>query len=324
MTRYKVFIPEPICEESRKVLEEVAEAKVGRKDGRYTEEELVKELEDVDAVLTTSRYRFTRKVIDAAKRLKIIAKMGSKPDNIDIEAATEKGIVVTWTPNANDDSVAELTIAFMLALSKKLFFMMQHLKKGRWRNRMTTVAHELSGKAVGIIGLGSVGYKVTEKLKGFNVKVLCYDPYVSEERAKKVGAKMVNLGTLLEESDVVTIHAALTEKTRGLIGEKEMKKMKKSAFIINTARGSIIDEIALHKALKNRWIAGAALDVFEREPPLPDNPLLKLDNIIFTPHVASWTYESLRRQASVAAKDVVRFLQGEKPRHILNLKHSHA
>lgn len=317
MGRCIVFIPEAIREESHKILKEVAEVRIGQH-GEYTREELIEELRDVDAVLTTSRYRFTQDVIDEAKKLKMIAKMGSKPDNIDIEAATERGVIVTWTPNTNDDSVAEHAIALMLALSKKLFFMTERLKMGRWRDRTTTVTNELVDKTVGVIGLGSIGCKVAEKLKGFNVKIVCYDPYASQEGAKKVGVKMVDLETLLRESDIVTIHAALTKETRGLIGETELKKMKKSAFIVNTARGPIVDEGALCKALKEEWISGAALDVFETEPPSPRNPLLKLSNVIVTPHIAAWTHESLRRQAFVAAEDVVRLLEGQLPRHILN------
>lgn len=317
MRRVKVFIPEVICEESHEALRKVADIKVG-KDGTYTEEELAEEVKDADAVLTTSRYRFTGKVIASAKKLKIIAKYGAKPDNIDIEAATRKGVLVTWTPSTNDESVAEHTIALMLALSKNLPFLMQHIKNGGWRSRTSTMTHELLGKTVGMVGLGAVGRKVVGKLKGFSVKMLVYDPYISEEHVNEVGARKVDLDTLLRKSDIVTVHAALTEDTRGLIGERELKKMKRNAFIVNTARGSIINEEALCKALENRWISGAALDVFEREPPSRDSSLFGLKNVVLTPHIAAWTHESLRRQAFLATEDVLRFFKGQTPKHVLN------
>jgi len=319
MKRFKVFIAEPEFRESHEILEEVAEVRVGQKDRRYTEEELMRELEDMDALLITSRERVTKKVIEAAKRLKIVAKYGAKPDlvNVDIEAATKKGIPVTWTPSSNADSVAEHAISLIMALMKKIFLSSSHLKTGGWRIE-TLCGYELMNKTIGIIGLGAVGYKVAEKIRGFGVKILVYDPYISEELAKIVEAQVVGLGTLLKESDVISVHAALTEKTRGLIGERELKMMKKSALIINTARGAIIDEKALYKALKEGWIAGAGLDVFEEEPARPDNPLFTLDNVVVTPHVAAFTYEALRRETFMAAEEVIRVLRGEKPKFVIN------
>ena len=319
MKRFKVFIPEPEFEGSHKILEEIAEVKVGQKDRRYTEEEMIRELEDVDALVITSRERVTKKVIEATKRLKIIAKYGAKPDlvNVDIEAATKKGIPVTWTPSSNADSVAEHAITLSMALMKKIFLSSPHLKRGGWRSE-TLCGYELLNKTVGIIGLGAVGYKVAEKIRGFGVKILVYDPYISKERAKAVGAEVVGLETLLKESDIISVHAALTEETRGLIGEGELKMMKKSAFIINTARGAILNERALYKALKEGWIAGAGLDVFEEEPARPDNPLFALDNVIVTPHVAAFTHEALRRETFMAAEEVIRVLRGEKPKFVIN------
>jgi len=316
---FKVFIPEPEWEESHKVLEEIAEVKIGEPDVVYTESQLIKEITDVDALIITSQHHVSRKVIEAARKLKVIVKYGSKPgiDNVNLNAATEKGIVVCYTPYANSDSVAEHTIALILALLKKLDTMSFRLRQGKWRDK-SLLGYELLGKTVGIIGLGSVGCKVAEKIRGFGVKLTAYDPYVSKETAKRVGVRLVDLETLLKESDILTIHAALTERTVHLIGEKELKLVKKSAFIINTARGAIIDEKALIKALKEGWIAGAALDVFEEEPPKPDNPLLKMDNVLVTPHFASCTYEAYQREAFMAAEEVLRVLQGMKPNFVVN------
>jgi len=316
---FKVFIPEPEWEESHKVLEEIAEVEIGEPGVLYTENQLIKETTDVDALIITSQHHVSRRVIEAARKLKVIVKYGSKPgiDNVDIDAATEKGIVVCYTPYANSDSVAEHTIALILALLKKLDAMSFRLRQGKWRDK-SLLGYELLGKTVGIVGLGSVGCKVAEKIRGFGVKLIAYDPYVSKETAKRVGVRLVDLETLLKESDILTIHAALTERTVHLIGEKELKLVKKSAFIVNTARGAIIDEKALIKALKEGWIAGAALDVFEEEPLKPDNPLLKMDNVLVTPHFASCTYEAYQREAFMAAEEVLRVLRGMKPKFAAN------
>lgn len=252
MKPYKVFIPEVICKESHKVLEEIAEVIEGC--GYYTENELIEQVKDVDAILTTSRNKFTKKVLENAEKLKLIIKYGAKPDNVDIKTATELGIIVEWTPRVEEDSVAEHAVTLILALCKRLFFMMDHLKKGGWRRIDTTLTHELMGKTVGIIGLGGIGRKVAEKLAGFKVRLIYYDPYVPEEIGKELGAMKVDLDTLLRESDIITIHARLTEESRGLIGEEELRKMKRTAFLVNTARGAIIDEKALCKALKEKWI----------------------------------------------------------------------
>lgn len=313
----RIFIPELIDEDSLGILRKVGEIKIGH--GNYSEEELVQEIKEVDAIIITSQHRITKRIVNAARQLKIIAKYGSKPTskNIDIEAVTKRKIPVIFAPGSNADTVAEHTICLMLALMKKLYFATAHLKSGKWRDG-TVKTQELLGKTIGIIGLGEAGFKVIEKLKSFGVRILVYDPYVSKKRAKEVGVEPVNLETLLKESDVVSIHAGLTKETKGLIGERELKMMKRTAFIINTARGAIINEKALIKALKKGWISGAGLDVFEREPTDPDNPLLMMDNVVATPHIAGWSYESLKRSAFMVATDVARVLQGEEPVHAVN------
>jgi D-3-phosphoglycerate dehydrogenase len=317
--KFKVFIPEPEWEESHKLLDKIAEVKTGEPGVIYTENRLIRDVKNVDALIITSQHHVSEKVIEAADRLKVIVKYGSKPgiDNVDLQTATEKGIVVCYTPKANSDSVAEHTIALILALLKRLYVTSFQLRKGKWREK-SLLGYELLGKTIGIIGLGSVGYKVAEKIRGFGVKLLAYDPYVSKERAKRVGARLLDLKTLLKESDIITIHAALTEETTRLIGDEELKLIKKSAFIVNTARGAIIDEKALIKALRDDRIAGAALDVFEEEPPKPDNPLLKMDNVLVTPHFASCTYEAYQREAFMAVEEVLKVLQGKKPEFVAN------
>jgi D-3-phosphoglycerate dehydrogenase len=315
MRKFRVFIPEPEWEESHKILEKIAEVKTGKPGVIYNEDLIVKEIQDVDALIITSQHHVTRKVIEEANALKVIVKYGSRPglDNVDLEAAARNRIMVCYTPGANADSVAEHTISLILALLKRLCATSFRLKQGKWRDR-SKLCYELFGKTVGIVGLGTVGYKVAQKIRGFGVKLLAYDPYVPKERAQRVEAELTDLRNLLRKSDIITIHAVLNEQTVHLIGEEELKLVKKSVFIINTARGGIVDETALIKALKENRIAGAALDVFEKEPPKPDNPLLKMENVLATPHFASCTHEALHREAFMAAEEVLRVLQGKRPR----------
>ena len=317
--KFKVFIPEAEWKESHKVLKEIAEVKTGEPSVTYTENQLIREIKDIAALIITSQHHVTRRVIEAAKKLKVIVKYGSKPgiDNVDLKAATEKGIIVCYTPYANSDSVSEHTMSLILALLKKLYVTSFQLRQGKWRDK-SLLGYQLLGKTVGIIGLGNIGCNFVEKIRGFGVKLLAYDPYVSEEHAKQVGVRLVDFKTLLKESDIITIHAALTEETVHLIGEKELKLIKKSAFIVNTARGAIMDEKALIKALREGWIAGAALDVFEEEPPKHDNPLFKMDNVLVTPHFASCTYEAYQREAFMAVEQVLKVLRGKKPKFVAN------
>ena len=315
----KVFIPEVEEPSSVGRLEDLAELKLGVAGHVYSEEELVRELVDVDVVLITSLHRITRKIIEKAPKLRGIVKYGSKPgsDNVDIAAATERRIPVAYTEGANADSVAEFTVMLTLALAKRLPNIISHVKSHAWRDA-SCLGLELAGKTVGILGLGIVGSKVAEKFNGLGARVIAIDPYVTTERAEQVHARLVDLETLLRESDVVTIHAKVTDETTHMIGERELAMMKPSAYLINTARGIITDEKALYGALKTGKIAGAALDVFEIEPPPRDNPLLSLDNVILTPHIASWTADALRKESSMAIEEVRRILMGKMPINLVN------
>lgn len=319
--RFKVFIPEPEWEESHKILEKVATVKVGSPQVEYTEDQLKSKMQGVDALIITSQHCVTSQVIKAAGRLKVIAKYGSKPkeDNVDLQSATENGIIVCYTPGSNSDSVAEHTIALILSLLKRLCITSSQLRQGKWRD-LSSLGEELLSKTIGIIGLGTIGCKVAQKIRGFEVNLLGYDPYISEEVLEEANVNLVDLWSLLKESDIVTIHTALTSETKGLIGEDELRLLKEDAFIVNTARGPIINQKALIKALKEGWISGAALDVFTEEPPKPDNPLLRMENVVVTPHFASCTIEAYQNETYTAAKDVLKVLKGKKldPKHVAN------
>ncbi len=298
-------------------LNEVAELSFENKRGRYTEDDLSEMIGPYDAVMITSQHAITSRVIEAAPKLRIIVKRGAKPENVDYEAATRKGIVVAWTPGVNYVAVAEHAAMLMLCLAKKTIPQMEKLRSGVWRESDAGL-QELYRKTVGIVGLGGIGRVLCRMLGGFGVKFLVYDPYISPTQAKDVNANLVGLEDLLKQSDYVTLHAALTEETRHLIGGKELSIMKKTAYLINTARGGLIDESSLVKALRKGEIAGAGLDVFEPEPPEHENPLLHLPNVVVTPHMAGWSDEAVYREQKEAALEIKLVLQGESPRYPIN------
>ena len=320
MTRHRVLLLEAKDEERFdffRQLSKVAELSFENKKGGYTEDDLVEMIGPYDAVMITSQHAITSRVIAAAPKLRIIVKRGAKPENVDYDAATKRGIVVAWTPGVNYVAVAEHAVMLMLCLAKKTIPQMERLKGGAWRESDAGL-QELWGKTVGIVGLGGIGRALCRMLGGFDVKFLAYDPYISPAQAKEVDAKLVGLEDLLSQSDYVTLHAALTEETRHLIGEEELSIMKKTAHLINTARGGLIDESALVKALKEAEIAGAGLDVFGVEPPEHENPLLHLPNVVVTPHMAGWSDEAVYREQKEAALEIKLVLEGERPRYPIN------
>jgi len=320
MTRPRVLLLEAKDEERFdffRQLSKVAELSFENKEGGYTEDDLVEMIGPYDAIMITSQHAITSRVIAAAPKLRIIVKRGAKPENVDYEAATKKGIVVAWTPGVNYVAVAEHAVMLMLCLAKKTIPQMERLRGGAWRESDAGL-QELCGKTIGIVGLGGIGRVLCRMVGGFDVKLLAYDPYISPAQAKEVNVNLVGLEDLLRQSDYVALHATLTEETRHLIGEKELSMMKKTAHLINTARGGLIDESALLKALKEGEIAGAGLDVFEPEPPKHENPLLHLPNVVVTPHMAGWSDEAVYREQEEAALEIKLVFKGESPRYIIN------
>jgi D-3-phosphoglycerate dehydrogenase len=258
--------------------------------------------------------------------LKLIGSVRGNPNNISVPAATGNKVPVISVPGRNTIAVAELTIALILAqvrnitaaerLLKSEFFVDDFKDFGKMYNELMGV--ELKGRTVGIIGLGLIGYEVAKRLKGFGVEILVTDPYVDKKRVEDVNATVVELEELLKLSDIVTVHCAPTEETRGMLGTKEFGLMKKTAVFINTARASITDEYALHDALQTGKIAGAGLDVFSMEPVDSDNEFLELDNVTVMPHMGGNTKETILRQSAVIVSNIKAFLKGEKLTHILN------
>jgi len=325
--RYKVFVTEtrPGHEGLRSALEQAGCAVVlGRPfddpAGPYSEQELCDLAAAADALLVMgSRDQVTRRVMEAAPRLKTIAKMGIGVECIDVRAATDLGILVSNTPiPENYLSVAEGTVARLLALAKHLKLADRNARLGRWRSVTNTF---LLGKTVGIVGLGRIGSRVAELLRPFQVRLIAYSPSVSPERARRFGVELVNLETLLRQSDFVTLHAVVREENRGMIGETQLRKMKSTAYLVNTARGALVDEQALARALREGWIAGAALDVFDPEPPSAESSLLAnelFEKTILSPHSAAATPELRQKMPLVQLENCLQALRGEPPEYVAN------
>ena len=293
----------------------------------FTPEELLEEVRTVDGVILGME-KFDRKVMDHSQGLKVIGRYGVGYDNVEVPAATEKGIYVTYTPCVLCDAVADETLGLIICAARRLPQADAYVKAKRWGVGWPAVfplGVEVTGKTLGIVGLGRIGSRIVPRAKGFGMKIIYHDTRRTETMMrleKEYDLRRVSLEELLRESDFVTLHVPLNEPgqppTRGMIGARELSMMKKTAYLINTSRGPIVDQRALYPALKEGKIAGAALDVFEKEPISPDDPLLGLDNVILAPHIASATVETRHAMAVTVAEDVVRVLKGEQPRNVVN------
>ena len=321
INKAKVLITEPLplVDEEKKILSRYASVTVAN---TTSEDQLVEFVKDVDVIMVVYA-KITKRIINSATKLKGIVRYGIGVDNIDLEAATAKGVVVANVPDYAIETVADHAWALILALVRRIVIADKYVRNrlyiGKWTNPPEYLRGiDLSGKVLGLVGVGRIGREVAKRAKGFGVKILGYDPYISSDVAKEFGIELVNLDTLLSESDIISIHCPLTKETYHLINEDKIRLMRKRPYIINTARGAIIDEKALYKALKEGWIAGAALDVFEIEPPPENNPLFELDNVVLTPHIAWYTEEALRRLEMSAVEEAIRILRGELPRNIVN------
>jgi D-3-phosphoglycerate dehydrogenase len=277
-------------------------------------EELIPLLGGVDAVIAGTD-RFSRLALQSAERLQVVARSGVGYDAIDVEAASDLGIWVTITPGTNERSVADHAMALILALLRGLISLAQETRAGEW-NR--TLGAELDGKILGLVGFGRIGRQVAERARACGMHVIAFDTYPDRVAAASLGVRLVSMPELLSTADVVSLHAPATRETRDIVDAAAIAQMKPSAYIVNTARGELIDEEALAAALVAGRLAGAALDVFKREPPGADNPLLGLPNVLATPHVAGLTRESSQRMAALAAENVLTVLRGEQPPHPVN------
>ncbi|MCM1296251.1 MAG: hydroxyacid dehydrogenase [Muribaculaceae bacterium] len=281
------------------------------------EETMIREIRDADAILARTA-PYTRRVIESGKKLKVIARFGVGYETVDVQAATDNGVYVTITKNCNMQAVAEHTMGLYLALAKQIYAKMDACRAGNWKIRDEMPGVELGGKVLGIIGYGSIGRVLAERVHyGLCMQILCYDPYA--DCASLPGyVRMTDLETLLRQSDIVSVHVPRTPETEYMINADTLGMMKKTAFLVNCGRGRLVDEDALYTALKNGTIAAAALDVFENEPVNPNLPLLELDNFLASPHCAGLTAETGDAQCLCAAQSIDDVLTGKKPLYPVN------
>ena len=312
----KILVADSIAEEGMQSLRSYAQVDVRT---RLGSEQLKAIISDYDALIVRSQTKVRAKIIEAGKKLKVIGRAGVGIDNIDVDAATRQGIVVVNAPTGNTVAAAEHTIALMLAMARNIPQANNRLKSGKWQ-REEMIGNELRNKILGIIGLGNVGSEVAKRAQAFEMRVVAHDPFVSKEYAANLKVDMLPLDHLLKEADIISLHVPLTATTKNLIGSKELEELKTTARIINCARGGLVDEAAIVKAVKTGKIAGAAFDVFEKEP-ITDSPLFTEEKIIVTPHLGASTIEA---QASIArdiADEVLAVLQGRFSKYAVNAPH---
>jgi len=281
-------------------------------------EELERVIGGYEAVAVRSATKITASVLARAGRLKVVGRAGVGVDNVDLDAATRSGVVVMNTPAGSSVTVAELTLAMMLALSRHIAQATASVKAGKWEKKRFQ-GHELAGKTLGVVGIGNIGSVVVDRARAMKMQVLAYDPFISPESAGQLGVELVPLDELWQRADVVSLHVPLTDKTRALVNGESLARMKKGALLVNCARGGLVDEKALAQALRSGHLGGAALDVFEKEPPASDNPLLALDNFICTPHLGASTEEAQAAVACAICEQLVAYLAHGEVRNAVNV-----
>jgi len=282
-----------------------------------SEVDLLDAVTDADALLVCYA-PVTDRVIRRMTRCRIIARYGIGVDNVDLGAATAKGIVVTNVPDYCVDEVSDHALALLLACARRIPALAGRVRSGRWDARDAAPMHRLRGQTLGLVGFGKIPRRLADKARALGLEVIAFDPYVAGDEMEARGVQKTSLPGLLARCDFVSVHAPLAPETQGMIAEAELRAMKRSAYLINTARGPLVLESALLRALEEEWIAGAALDVLQHEPPAADHPLQRFANVILTPHVAFYSEESVQELQRKAAEEVVRALSGRPPRSPVN------
>jgi len=316
---YKILITDYVwssIEPEKKVLSSInAEIIVAPNTDENT---LCKLAKDVDGILTCFA-QVTEKVIRSAKKCAVIGRYGVGVDNISVETATELGIAVTYVPDYCMEEVSDHVIGLMLCWNRKIAFFDSDTKQNAWGNSPLTMRiMRLKGKTLGIVGFGRIGKAVSQKAKAFGMDIVAFDPFVSQEEAEQFGVNSTSLENLLQSSDFVSLHSPYTEETHNMIGEEQLDMMKSDSFLINCARGPLIDENALFEALKSKKIAGAGLDVMVDSIPSTDHPFMYLDNILITPHISFFSQESVLELEKRAAQEVRSVLLGQMPENLVN------
>jgi glyoxylate reductase len=321
MAKPKVYVTRELPERGLNIIKKHFDAEVWKEYAPPPKKVIIEKARNVDALATLLSDKIDAEVFDAAPKLKIVAQMAVGFDNIDVQEATKRGIYVTNTPEVLTDTTADFAWALLMAVARRVVEADKYVRTGQWKvgwHPSMLLGRDVHGATIGIVGAGRIGYAVAERAKGFKMKILYYDVIPRPEMEKELNAKRVDLDTLLKEADFVSIHVPLMKETHHLINAEKLRLMKKTAYLINNARGPVVDEKALYEALKEGRIAGAGLDVFEQEPTPVDNPLLKLDNVVVAPHISSASYETRSKMAEMVADNLVAFFEGRKPPNLVN------
>jgi D-3-phosphoglycerate dehydrogenase len=314
---FKVLVSDPISDQGIQLLYDAQDVQVEKRTG-LSEDELVNIIGEYDALLVRSQTKVTERIMNASDRLKVIGRAGVGVDNIDLEAATKRGIVVINAPDGNTIATCEHTFAMMMSVARSIPQAYKKTVGGEW-DRKTFVGVELRNKVLGVIGMGRIGSEVAKRAKAFGMDILGYDPFLTEERAEKLGVKLATVNEIAAQADFITVHTPLTPETRHIVGPAQFAIMKKGVRIINCARGGIVDENALVEAVNNGIVAGAAFDVFEEEPPKLDHPFLNNPKIIVTPHLGASTIEAQENVAIDVSEEVLHILRGEPFKNAVNM-----
>jgi len=312
MSKPVVLLYEPIHEKALALLKEKAEVRMAQSlDPAW----LLSAVGDVDGIVIRANGKVTREMMAAAPRLKVVGRHGVGVEAIDRQAAAEMGIAVVNTPYSNDESVAEHCMGMILGLGKRMMEADRAIRSGDWDSRYRLIGVEVQGKTLGLIGFGKIGQRLAAMAHfGFDMPILYHDIVAYPEAEARLGAGRQPIAEVLAQSDFVSLHTPLVPETKGMINEAALRSMKRSAYLINSARGPVVDPAALVRALREGWIAGAGLDVYEPEPLSNDSPLLKMDNVVLSPHMAAHTDEALYRMAMVVT-DVLAVIEGRKPEY---------
>lgn len=320
MAKFKVYVTRKIPEAGLDIIRKVADVKVWDGELPPPREIILKEIRDVDGIISLLTDKMDAEAMDAGEKLKVISNYAVGFDNIDIPEATKRGIAVTNTPGVLTDTTADFAFALLMASARRIVEADKHTRQGKWKTWVPTgfLGQDIHHATLGLVGLGRIGYEMARRATGFSMKLLYYDVYRNEKFEKELGIEYVELPELLQRSDFVSLHVPLTDKTYHLIGRQELAMMKKTAILINTARGPIVDLDALYEALRDGKIAGAGLDVTEPEPIPANHPILGLDNLTIAPHIASASVATRTKMATMAAEGCAAILKGEVPPNLVN------
>lgn len=322
LAKPKVYVTRQLFPEAIKIINKVADVEVFEGENNPVPRDLLlKKVRVIDGLISLLTDKIDTELMDEAKNLKIVSNFAVGYNNIDVYEATKRGIMVTNTPGVLTDTTADYAFALMMAIARRIVEADKYIRNGEWVHAWGPkmfIGGDVHNKTLGIVGMGRIGSAMVHRAHGFNMDVVYYDRIGHPEKEKELKIECNTLDEVLEKSDFVSMHVPLTPETHHMIGEEQLRKMKPTAYLVNTSRGPVVDEKALYNALKEGWIAGAALDVHENEPIDPKNSLLGLNNIIVTPHIASASVETRMKMAVIAATNCAAALKGKKPPNLMN------